>query len=414
MSNSCVAVVGTADTKGAELDYLRAVIEGVGVGCRVVDVGVRGPAACSAFVAAHEVMRTAGVEPDEFRAMGRSDALGQMARGATTIVRGWLDDGHIDGVLCLGGSGGASVAAQLMRSLPLGVPKIVVTTQVPISAEQIIGTNDVILFPTVADLAGINRVTRPILHNAAMSLVGMVGHPLHNVLTDSRYVVAASMIGITTPGLSAARTSLEAAGAEVITFHVTGPGGLAMERLLEPCGVTGVLDASTVELADMVVGSPRRVDPARLLGAGRLGIPQVVSLGGLDIARFGPQESVPEGFRRRLWHVHNELVTLVRPTVAESRRIGQELGSRLSQATGAVRVLVPLGGLSTLSVEGGPLYDADADAAVIAGLREGLTDASRISFLEHNINDAAFATQMSSALIELMDRPEGTRSIRNA
>lgn len=406
MSKQVAVVLGTADTKGAELAHICSVLNGVGVSTRVVDVGLIGPAHCVVDVQADAVAEAAGSSIEVLRLGSRQEALATMAAGAQKFVRRWFAEGEISGIIAVGGSSGTSIAADVMEVLPLGFPKIVVSTQVVVSAASIARDGDVILVPTVADLAGVNRVTRPILRGAALALAGMVlhGYAEDPSARDDRPVVIASMIGITTPGVSHATQLLESADIEVVTFHVTGPGGRAMETLIGRIPAAGVLDASTVEVADLVVGSPRTVSSRRFCTAGQLGIPQVVSLGGLDISRFGPVGTIPERLRERAMHRHNSLVTLIRPSVDESALIGRELARRLAGARGPLKIMVPLAGFSSLSKPDGPLYDPEADAAVVDALVDALPIARRdsVEMLDSNLNDPWFSERLAASLLEML------------
>jgi uncharacterized protein (UPF0261 family) len=284
-----------------------------------------------------------------------------------------------------------------MRGLPVGVPKLVVSTMAAGDTSAYIDVSDVTLMPAVTDVAGLNTVSLRILANAAAAMAGMVTAPAVDP-GESRPVVAATMFGVTTPAVTAAREELERRGYEVLVFHATGTGGRSMESLLEAGFITGVLDVTTTELADDLVGGVLSAGPHRLEAAGRRGIPQVVSLGALDMVNFGPRESVPRPFAGRNLYVHNPSVTLMRTTPAEAAELGRRVVAKLSAATGPVALYVPLRGVSALSGEGGPFADPAADEALFAAVREGLGPNVELHEVDAHVNDRSFAEAMAERL----------------
>jgi uncharacterized protein (UPF0261 family) len=288
-----------------------------------------------------------------------------------------------------------------MRVLPVGVPKVVVSTMASGDTTAYVDVSDVVLVPAVTDVAGLNSVSARILANAAAAVAGMVTAPAVD-LGRSRPVVAATMFGVTTPAVTAAREELTRRGYEVLVFHATGTGGRAMEALVEAGYVAGVLDLTTTELADDLVGGVLSAGPHRLEAAGRLGVPQVVSLGALDMVNFGPRDTVPPAFAGRNLHVHNPTVTLMRTTPDECAELGRRLAAKLSAATGPVALFVPLRGVSAISGQGGPFCDPAADAALHAGLRESLAPHVRLHEIDAHINDPAFAVAMAARLDEFL------------
>jgi uncharacterized protein (UPF0261 family) len=264
-----------------------------------------------------------------------------------------------------------------------------------------VDVSDVTLMPAVTDVAGLNSVSARILANAAAAMAGMVTAPQVEV-AESRPVVAATMFGVTTPAVTTAREELERRGYEVLVFHATGTGGRSMESLVEAGFVTGVLDVTTTELADDLVGGVLSAGPHRLEAAGRRGVPQVVSLGALDMVNFGARETVPARFADRNIYVHNPSVTLMRTTPEECAELGRRLGAKLSAATGPVALFVPLRGVSAIAVEGGPFFDPDADAALLAGLRETLDPSVEVHEVDADVNDPAFAVAMAARLDEFL------------
>jgi uncharacterized protein (UPF0261 family) len=264
-----------------------------------------------------------------------------------------------------------------------------------------VDVSDVGLLPAVTDVAGLNSISAGVLARAAAAMAGMVTMAPVD-LGEARPVVAATMFGVTTPAVTAARAELERRGYEVLVFHATGTGGRAMESLVEAGLVGGVLDLTTTELADDLVGGVLSAGAHRLEAAGRRGVPQVVSLGALDMVNFGPRESVPAQFADRTLYVHNPTVTLMRTTPEECAELGRRLGAKLSAATGPVALFVPLRGISAIAGEGGPFFDPEADAALLAGLRETLAPSVEVHEVDAHINDEAFAAAVAARLDELM------------
>jgi uncharacterized protein (UPF0261 family) len=328
-----------------------------------------------------------------------------MCAAAPRVVRRLFEDGRCQGVLAAGGSGNTAIATAAMRALPVGVPKLVVSTMAAGDTSAYVDVSDVTVMPAVTDVAGLNSVSARILANAAAAMAGMVTAPPVD-LGESRPVVAATMFGVTTPAVTAAREELERRGYEVLVFHATGTGGRSMESLVEAGFVTGVLDLTTTELADDLVGGVLSAGPHRLEAAGRRGVPQVVSLGALDMVNFGPRESVPARFAERNLYVHNPSVTLMRTTPEECAELGRRLGAKLSGATGPVALFVPLRGISAISGEGGPFFDPAADAALLAGLHETLDPSVEVHEVDAHVNDPAFADAMAGRLDEFLG---GTR-----
>jgi uncharacterized protein (UPF0261 family) len=287
-----------------------------------------------------------------------------------------------------------------MRALPVGVPKLMVSTVASGDTRPYVGAVDVTMMYSVVDIAGVNRVSARIMANAAGAIAGMVGANVPQ-LAD-KPLVGASMFGVTTPCVTRARQRLEELGYEVLVFHATGAGGQSLEALVRGGFLAGVLDTTTTELADELVGGVLSAGPDRLEAAGAAGVPQVVSLGALDMVNFGPRETVPPQFEGRNLYVHNPTVTLMRTTPAECAELGRTIGRKLSAARGPTVLFVPLKGVSMIDVEGQPFHDPDADAALFAGLRETLGDSVEVHELDTDINDADFAVAMADRLHELI------------
>jgi uncharacterized protein (UPF0261 family) len=394
-----VVLVGTLDTKGAEYAFLRDRVREHGVDVLLVDAGVFEPQV-EPDVTRQEVAAAAGADVAQLAAANdRGEAVTAMARGAAAVVGRLHAEGRVDAVLGLGGSGGSAIATAAMRELPVGVPKLMVSTVASGDTRPYVGAVDVTMMYSVVDIAGVNSVSARIMTNAAAAAAGMAKAAVPALA--QKPLVAATMFGVTTPCVTRARERLEELGYEVLVFHATGTGGRSMEALARGGFLTGVLDATTTELADELVGGVLSAGPDRLEAAGALGLPQVVSLGALDMVNFGPRETVPAQFEGRNLYVHNPTVTLMRTTPEECRELGREIGRKLSAATGPTALYVPLKGVSMIAVEGQPFHDADADAALLEGLHETLAGVETHE-LDLDVNDERFALAMADRLHELI------------
>jgi uncharacterized protein (UPF0261 family) len=394
-----VLLLGTLDTKGDEFAFLRERLRGAGVGVLLADVGTLEPATVEADFTREQVGAEAGVDVEALRAAGdRGAAIAGMAGAAAALARRLYDEGRINGVLSAGGSGNTAIATAAMQALPVGVPKLMVSTMAAGDTSDYVGGVDVTMMASVTDVAGINSISARILANAAGAMAGMVNAPAPQV-EDGRPLVAATMFGVTTPCVTRAREELQRRGYEVLVFHATGTGGKAMEALVEGGLLSGVLDVTTTELCDDLVGGVLSAGPARLEAAGSAGVPQVVSLGALDMVNFGARETVPPKFEDRNLYVHNPSVTLMRTTPEECAELGRRIAGKLAAATGPTSLFVPLGGVSMIDAEGQPFHDPEADAALFDALREGLAGSSvELIELEHNVNDDQFADAMVDKL----------------
>ncbi|WP_249044722.1 Tm-1-like ATP-binding domain-containing protein [Crossiella equi] len=403
-----MVLVGTLDTKGAEYERLVARITAAGCATLLVDIGVLGEPGLRADVSAREVASAAGADLTELRERAdRGAALATMAEGAARILRCLHGKGLVHGVLGLGGSGGSSVVSAAMRALPVGVPKLLVSTMASGDTAPYVDAVDLTMMYSVVDIAGLNSVSELILRNAAAGIAGMAAtHERERSAADprgDRPVIAASMFGVTTPAVDAAREHLTGLGYEVLVFHATGSGGRSLEALAAGGLLAGVLDLTTTELADDLVGGVLSAGPGRLDAAGRAGLPQVVSLGALDMVNFGPRQSVPERFAERKLYVHNPTVTLMRTTPSENRELGRRIAAKLRAATGPAALFVPLRGVSAIDASGGPFDDRVADAALFGTLRTALAGTS-VELHEHDahINDAEFAVAMADRLHQMV------------
>jgi uncharacterized protein (UPF0261 family) len=398
-----VVLLGTLDTKGREYAFVRGQLATRGIEVLVIDAGVYEPLGLTPDISRFEVARAAGTDIDTLvRAGDRGRAVTAMGQGAAAVVLGLHAQGRLDGVLALGGSGGSSIAARAMQALPVGVPKLLASTLASGDTRPYVGAVDITMMYTVVDISGINQISARILANAAGAIAGMIQSPAVIRPQGDRPLLAVSMFGVTTPCVTAAREWLEEHGFEVLVFHQTGTGGQSMEELVRAGFIRGVLDVTTTELADELVGGVMPAYPGRLEAAGAAGLPQVVSLGALDMVNFGPRATVPERFADRAFYIHNPTVTLMRTTADECAQLGLRLAEKLNAAAGATAVFVPLKGVSQIDAEGQPFHDPEADAALFRALRDGLADTVELHELDLHINDPAFAAAMAARLDELV------------
>ena len=397
-----VVLAGTLDTKGVEYAYVRHRLREHGVDVILVDAGVLGEPLTVPDVARDEVARAGGVSLAELvAAEDRGAAIEAMAGGLGAVVRRLHADGKLDALLGLGGSGGSSLIAAAMRELPIGVPKLLVSTVASGDTRPYVGTVDLTIMHSVVDIAGINQISRRILTSAAAAAAAMAkANAAFEPAVETRPIIGATMFGVTTPCLTVARERLEELGYEVLVFHATGTGGQSMERLIRDGYITGALDVTTTELADDLVGGVLSAGPARLEAAGELRIPQVVSLGALDMVNFGPRETVPARFNDRRLYNHNLTVTLMRTTPEECAELGKRLAQKLNKARGPATLFIPLRGVSLISVEGQVFHDPPADAALLSAIREHVDDRVEVREMDADINDPVFAVAMADALHE--------------
>jgi uncharacterized protein (UPF0261 family) len=395
-----VVLVGTLDTKGLEYEYLRERLQAHGVETILVDAGVLGEPRSKPDVGREEVARAAGADVHVLAAADdRGAAVETMARGAAAIVTALHAEGRLDGILALGGSGGTAVATEAMRALPVGVPKLMVSTMASGDTRPYVGASDVTMMYSVVDISGINAVSARILANAAAAMAGMAAAEPPAAAGEGS-LVGATMFGVTTPCVTTARERLEELGYEVLVFHATGTGGQSMEALMRSGFITASLDITTTELADDLVGGVLSAGPDRLEAAGELGIPQVVSVGALDMVNFGPIDTVPAEFRGRNLYKHNPTVTLMRTTAAECAELGRRIARKLNAARGPVTLFLPLRGVSLIDTEGQVFWDPEADRALFDALRETLDPDVDVRELDTDVNDPAFARAMADTLHE--------------
>ena len=399
-----IAIPGTFDTKGEEFAYLRDRIESSGLATLMIDCGVLDAAPFTPDIPRSKVAAAGGRTLDELLAeRDRGASVAAMTAGCAVTVRRLFDDARIHGVISLGGSAGTTIATAAMRSLPAGFPKVMVSTLASGDTRPFVGTKDIAMIYPIVDIAGLNRLSRRILGNAAAAIVGMVNQETVED-QDARPLIAATMFGVTTPCVTAARRILEQQGYEVLVFHATGTGGQAMEDLIADGYVSGVLDVTTTELADELAGGVLSAGPHRLEAAGQKGVPQVVCPGAIDMVNFGPLDCVPEKYKDRRLNVHNANVTLMRTTPEECAQLGRITAQKLNRALGPVVFLMPLRGVSAIDTEGAPFFWPEADRSYLEALKSNLDLRIRLVEVDAHINDPDFALQAANELSGLMDQ----------
>jgi len=396
-----VCIVGTMDTKGLEFAFIKAQIESSGVSTCIVNTGIMGEPQLAADVSADEVARKAGSSLQALRDEGdRGNSVAVMAQGAAVLVAEKQAAGEIDGIISLGGSAGTTIGTTAMQAVPVGVPKIMVSTLASGDTSPYVQSKDICMMYSVVDIAGINRLSRQILANAAGAIVGMVNAEAPAATEADKPLIAATMFGVTTPCVTKAREILEAAGYEVLVFHATGTGGQAMEDLVRGGFLAGVLDVTTTELADELVGGILSAGPDRLEAAGEAGLPQVIAPGALDMVNFGTRDTVPEKFRDRLFYQHNPTVTLMRTTTAEMAELGRIMARKLSEARGPTTVIIPMQGVSAIDKTAQPFDSPEARAAWRENLKANIGSNVTVIEMDAHINDDEFATRLADTLLE--------------
>ena len=397
-----VVIVGALDTKGREFAFVKEQIESANVHSLVVDIGVMGEPGFSPDIGRHEVVAAAGGDLTRLASGDHKDeAMQIMATGLAVIVRRLYDDGKLDGIIGMGGTGGTSVATTAMRTLPVGVPKLMVSTVGGGDVSPYAGSKDITFMPSIVDVAGINRISRTIYANAAGAIAGMVSAERPES-GEERPLVTASMFGNTTTAVGHAQGIVEAAGYEVLVFHATGTGGRTMEDLIADGYIVGSMDITTTELADTVCGGVFDAGAERCLAASRAGIPAMIVPGCVDMANFGGIETVPEAYRGRNLYQWNPDVTLLRTSVEENVRIGEMIAAAANEASAPVAIVLPLGGVSMLDSKGERFWDPEADGACFDAIRNNLRPDIPVIELDHNINDPAFSGSVAQTLLDML------------
>jgi len=403
-----ITIIGTYDTKAGEMLYVADRVRASGHHPLLIDAGVLTKPGAPVEYSNTEVASRAGRMLDQLiKEENRETIMAAMAEGVGNILSDLFSQRRLDGVLGLGGNQGSSIASIAMRRLPIGFPKYLVSTVASGNIRPYIGETDIAVMFSVSDLVGgPNAVSRSVLGNAASALIGMVekGEPIRT--GDRERTIALTALGNTEAAASRIHHLLKGKGYEVITFHASGAGGTAMEDLVEREVFGGIIDLTTHELIEEIVGMGAYVPvkPGRLTTAGLQGVPQVISLGGLEYLCFGSRETIPPRLRRRKIYMHNPLNANVKASLIEMKKAGNELAKRLNQATGPVEVLVPLRGWSVYGAPGGALYDPEGNEALLTALKKRLKPSIPIRELDLSINDPSFADACVEALARIMEK----------
>ena len=396
-----IAVAGTLDTKGADHAFVAECIRGLGHQPLLIDWGTQSAPTVTPDISRDQLASSAGINLAEVTGRGdRGECVAAMAAAAPVLLSQLYTSGKIEAVISLGGSSGTAIAAAAMRALPIGFPKLIVSTMASGNIAHYVGTRDITIMPSIVDVAGLNQISRVIYSRAAGAICGMASIP--TAASDDRPVVVASMFGNTTACITEARRLLELAGCEVLVFHATGAGGRTMEALIDSGFASGVLDLTTTELADELAGGVLSAGPDRLTSAARRGIPAVIGPGCLDMVNFGEPTSVPRHYQGRRFYQHNPQVTLMRTTPEECLQLGRILAEKINASTGPTTVLLPLGGISVISESGGPFHDPQADATLFNAISQNLRPGIAQQFLDCTINDPRYAAACVDALLTSM------------
>ena len=393
-----IALLGTLDTKGDEHGFVAAQIRARGHTTLIIDVGTDQPPRLKPDISREEVARIAGIDLAALIARhDRGECVTAMAGAAAAVLTKLHAEGKMDGVISLGGGGGTAIATAGMRALPLGFPKVMVSTFASSNTAPYVGVKDIVMFPAIVDVAGINRISRMILTRAAGAICGMVESTVPQA--DDKPIVVASMFGNTTECVQRAKSLVEAAGFEVLVFAGTGIGGRTMESLIESGMVAGVLDITTTEWADELVGGVLNAGTTRLDAAAKTATPAIIAPGCLDMVNFGAPETVPAKFAGRKFYQHNPQVTLMRTTPEECAELGRILAEKVNTYRGPVTVLQPLRAISVVSAEGGAFHWPEADAALFGAIKKHLRPGIPLIEVDAAINDPAFAEACAQALL---------------
>jgi uncharacterized protein (UPF0261 family) len=403
--STTIAVLGTLDTKGHEHDYVAQIIRSRGHQTLLIDCGSGAAPQITPDISREQVAAAAGLDLAALQSrQDRGESVTAMSQAAAVLTAKLHAEGRIHGIISLGGGGGTAIGTAAMRALPVGFPKVMVSTLAAGNVAPYVGTKDIVMFPSIVDVSGMNRISRVLLARAAGAICGMVETPVPEA--EDKPLIAASMFGNTTACVNAAKEIMEAKGYEVLVFHSTGTGGKIMESLVEAGMFSGVLDITTTEWADEVVGGILGAGPDRLNAAAKTGTPAIITPGCLDMVNFGERSSVPSKFQDRTFYIHNPQVTLMRTTPDECAQLGRILAEKANASTGPVAVLLPRKAISIISAAGQPFHDAKADEALFTSLKEHLKPNIPLQELDADINSPEFAKACAECLLGLMVKRE--------
>lgn len=406
--SKAILIIATLDTKGPETQYLKDLVERKGYQVLVMDTGILDSPTFKPDLSRNEVSQAVGTHIEELiRLKDKGRAIQAMAEGSKKITQKLYQEGSISGIIGLGGAQGTEIGTSAMRALPVGFPKLMVSTVASGHAQfgTYVGTKDLMMMHSVVDVLGLNAFSRCILSNAANAMMGMVERE-GKIEKSEKKQIGMTIYGTTTPGCMVAKAYLESKGFEVVAFHPNGTGGRAMEEMIEEGILDGVLDMTTHELTDELVGGLHRAGPNRLEAAGRKGIPQVVVPGSVDFIVTGPEKSLPPEYRNRKYILHNPSLTLVRASPEEMKRIGKMMARKLDEAKGPTIVMIPLRGFSYPNRKGEALYDEEGNRAFVQSLKENLTGV-KVTEIDAHINDPEFAREAAETMEGLLLKSKG-------
>lgn len=401
-----IAIVGALDTKGQEFEFLKNEIEKRDCQTFVINVGVLGKPLFPPDVNAEEVALAGGVPlADLVKREDRGEAMAVMTAGVGKVAAKYYSEGKFDGMISMGGGGGTVMGTSAMRALPVGVPKLMISTIASGDTSPYVGTSDITMMPSIVDVAGLNRISRTIFTNAAGAICGMVSGETEKSV-DEKPLIAATMFGNTTRAVENARKIMESKGYEVLVFHATGTGGKTMEMLIDSGFFAGVLDITTTEWADEVCGGVLSAGSTRLDAASKAGLPQVVTPACIDMCNFWAPETVPAQYKDRLFYQWNPNVTLMRTTPEENAKMGEIFAKKLNSSNGPVAVLIPMGGFSEVDAPGKPFWWPEADQAFVDSLKKNIRTDIPVIIMDNNVNDPEFSGKVTQTLLDMLKEGE--------
>ncbi|MCH5586647.1 Tm-1-like ATP-binding domain-containing protein [Shimazuella sp. AN120528] len=397
-----VAIIGAMDTKGSDYAFIQSEIEQRGYRTLIINTGVLGEPTLEPDIPASQVANAGGSNLEELRKQrDKSKAMNVMTKGIAVIMKKLFEKGQIHAGFSMGGTNGTIIGSAGLRELPIGIPKVMVSTVAAGDTLPYVGFSDVVMFPSILDVSGLNRVSAQIYANAVGALVGMLQTGVPEI--PSRPIITASMFGNTTTLVNRCKNKLEEKGFEIMVFHATGTGGKTMESLIEKGFIRGVLDVTPTELADYLVGGVLSAGPTRLDSAAKIGIPQVIAPGCLDMVNFWGINTVPDRFKNRQLYEWNSNVTLMRTTPDENQRLGSLLAKKLNQAAGPVAVFLPLKGISELDSPDGLFWNPNANDALFQTIKDKIRNNIPVYEIDCNINDEEFSNRITEKLLEFIE-----------
>ncbi|MBC8389959.1 MAG: Tm-1-like ATP-binding domain-containing protein [Actinobacteria bacterium] len=398
-----IAILGCMDTKGQEYAFIKRYIKKEGLETLVIDIGIIGKALLKPDITKKEIADAAGKNFDKLikNVSTREEFTSIMSEGAKKIVTKLASDGRIDGIISCGGTQGTTMATNSMRALPVGFPKVMVSTIASGNTLNFVGIKDITMINSVADILGLNRITRKILREAAGAICGMVKISAMEDIGGGS-LIAITNVGITTPGTVKAKEVLEKSGFETVVFHAVGTGGMAMESIIKEGQINAVLDFATIEVIQEMCGGILASKPERMTNAAKMGIPQVICPGGISCNTFSPHESIPQRLKNRRYVRHNPMFTNVQNNAEEFKALAIEQAKRVNPSKGPVKWFIPMKGFCSYSIKGQPFYDPEANNIYVETLKKELREDIPVNVLDLDINDPIFATKVAESLIDMI------------